>query len=237
MDTIGLNEECFKFLSKYKRIIVTGPNRTGTTFFSNYLSQKLKYRLIDESLYKYDEDVFNWYFSKERVVVQGPGMSYRAHSLPDDYKDCCVVYMRRPLDEIERSSKRIRDPNRSLNHRWERFNRVVSRYKNDPVIGEMIYKYIPSLDNFEPTSSAKFRYAIWDDVQKTKCKNYLEVNYNDLEKLDSYVDQKYRVGFSPKQVNKAIWPVNMVIDNRVIRRFQQVLLFVKFKCIKLRMSI
>ena len=188
-----------KKLSSYKRIIVTGPNRTGTTYFSNLLAEELDYEHIDEDRYRYDEGVFEWYFKKTNIVVQGPGMSYKAHSLCDEYDDVCIVFMMRSIDDIKKSSQRIRDQNRTFSERWERFERVFMRYISDRIIGNSVNDYIPSQEQFDSGSSAKFRYQVWENIQKPLCKNYLEVHYDELKSHDTFIDKGGRKGFGPKQ--------------------------------------
>ena len=38
--------------------------------------------------------------------------------------------------------------------------------------------------------SAKFRYKIWNEYQKHKTKNYVEIEYTELENADAYISKK-----------------------------------------------
>ena len=50
--TIKTYKEILKYLQlkQYDKIIISGPQRSGTTFFSWSLSQDLGYNLVDEAI-------------------------------------------------------------------------------------------------------------------------------------------------------------------------------------------
>ena len=181
---------------KFKCIIVVGPNRTGTTFFSKYISDSLNYQLVDEEIHRYSDSIFNFLLnSRKKRVFQAPGYMCASHHFSDD--ETLIVVMKRDLDEIIASSLRIRG-NLSEDRINSGFEKVLSRYRRF-VPNYLLDLYIPS-----PVvlgSSAVFRYAVWENYGKKHTKNFVEIDYSDLCSLDTFVSKQARQKFSAKQVN------------------------------------
>lgn len=188
-------------LKNFDRILVTGANRSGTTFISVYLANKLNYTLVDEKQYQYKERVFNFFFSKKRVVIQGPGMCYASHRICSNFSNSIVVYMKRDLGDIGASSERIR-PDLTREERFKGFQKVKSRFAGEPELRQFVAAFDPPLESFGPESSALFRYSIWDEFQKNRCENWMEINYEDLEGLEGYITPNKRKLFKPKQTEE-----------------------------------
>jgi protein O-GlcNAc transferase len=91
-------------LRSYEQIIVTGPQRTGTTIAGRILASELEYRFVPEEQVGVTSFVqlVELYRTERRFVVQGPCFCAYAHLLPG-----AVVVMRRPLEEILRSQARV----------------------------------------------------------------------------------------------------------------------------------
>ncbi len=91
MNYSDLVEAC----KKHRRIIVTGPQRSGTTFASKALAKSLDYVFVDESRNPNQEDHYVWQFAS------------KVHSLHkrDDYD--LVIWMNRDKKDVELSEKRI----------------------------------------------------------------------------------------------------------------------------------
>ena len=98
----------FEHLGGFKRILVTGPHRSGTTIAMRMIAADLGYRPVDE-------EEFKWRFIRRISEVWQPGTVLQA---PNAFSwlpvlagsDDAVVVMRRPLADIAASVSRQRDP-------------------------------------------------------------------------------------------------------------------------------
>ena len=96
LDTVGYDENLFK---GYKRIIIIGPQRSGTTFTSQALANTLNFRNIDEAEFDVrDINMFRNVIEQENIVVQAPAMTCRIQTLVGD--DDLVVFMSRKWSDI-----------------------------------------------------------------------------------------------------------------------------------------
>ena len=88
-----------------QRILVTGPQRSGTTIASKILAHDLHFPYIDEMAF--GAHSFDKFYDKARTtpkfVMQCPAMSPHVHLVPGTM----VIWMRRDLPEILRSQRRI----------------------------------------------------------------------------------------------------------------------------------
>ena len=179
--------------ARYKNIIVVGPCRSGSTFFSQYIGSKLNCITIDEEVHRYKDSIFKYLLNaKFKKVIQSPGYLCTSHLFSDS--DTLYVIMIRDIKDIIRSSKRI---NNEVSHIG--FERVYARYKK--YVGDKFIKqHKPKTLAFG--ESAKFRYKIWNEYQKHKTKNYVEIEYTELENADAYISKKERSKFTKKQTSK-----------------------------------
>lgn len=89
--------------AKHDSLIVTGPQRSGTTIASRILATELGMRYVDEDLFGVDDAYRVEIILKVGgVVLQAPGLSHVAHLFY-----CPVVMMRRPVEDIVASQARI----------------------------------------------------------------------------------------------------------------------------------
>jgi hypothetical protein len=88
-----------------RRIIVTGPQRSGTTVASKALAADLRIPFVPETEFDtHDEGRFREILStRKEFVIQAPTMSPYVHKM----RDCEVVWMRRDLADVHRSQSRI----------------------------------------------------------------------------------------------------------------------------------
>lgn len=109
---MGLNElvQTLKELRRlgHDKIMVTGPQRSGTTIASIILAEELKYRYVDESDANTLTDVLHFVRHAKRFVLQSPMSAAYCHILP-----MVIVYMIRPVEEIIASEKRVGWPHES----------------------------------------------------------------------------------------------------------------------------
>ena len=138
--------------SDYHHIIVSGPQRSGTTVFARTLAQKLNYTWLDESFedcnltdktsgqtfrLKEKDDPFDipdlkylgLLRAKEAFVAQRPRWSSVLHLLPGDKRTLIVFMARNCLDVFESQNKIMKPPGDTgwtckfgRTSEWERYN-------------------------------------------------------------------------------------------------------------------
>jgi hypothetical protein len=91
----------------FRKILVTGPQRSGTTIATKIIADELGYRFVSEknikthSLWRLHKRLL----SLRREVIQGPCFGSICHYI--DTPKTLVVFMRRDVNEIVRSEQRI----------------------------------------------------------------------------------------------------------------------------------
>ena len=91
----------------FRKVLVTGPQRSGTTIATKILAYELGYRSVSEkdikthSLWRLHKRLL----SLRREVIQGPCFGSICHYI--DTPKTLVVFMRREVNEIVRSEQRI----------------------------------------------------------------------------------------------------------------------------------
>lgn len=168
---------------KYSKIIVSGPQRSGTTYMSHILSKDLGYTKIDEKDYDvHEEKKFLEYLKKQNVVVQSPAMTHILHELEGG--DILILFMIRNDDDIIKSENRIN------------FHPLETKREKK--------KYDAKFPNLNLTSfnrNSKLKKHVWETVQKDKLKcEYLEVPFEILKETSEYVKKEKRKDFKAKQI-------------------------------------
>lgn len=155
-----------------RAVLVTGPQRSGTTFTSKVLADDLRWRYRDEVDFHVDNET-EWRHltgTVVRAVVQCPSMMRHVHDVPDDV---LVVVMRRPVAAIVESQRRI-------GWRWER----------------------PELDRYglDEGVIADVKYRWWDAHKHEGPARWVELAYSDMATHPRWVPADRRVNFAPKQI-------------------------------------
>jgi len=95
-----------KNLWQFDKIIVTGAQRSGTTIGMLILAEELGYEGIKEEEIDVDNlNLFSELLNKRRFALQAPGLCSITHLLRG--KDTAVVFMKRKVEDILASEKRI----------------------------------------------------------------------------------------------------------------------------------
>ncbi|MHA1948310.1 MAG: hypothetical protein ACW99G_03580 [Candidatus Thorarchaeota archaeon] len=143
--------------SQYRKILVTGPQRSGTHIAAQIISAELGYKYLEEEEVRIRSLslLFKELFSHRESVIQGPAFSHISHLI--DIRDCLVVFMMRDLKEIYKSEKSIE---------WG------GKAESFELMGYFA----------KEGKSAKIKYDSWNEIQKPnmKCK-WVELNYYDLK--------------------------------------------------------
>src|SRR5579872_7158233 len=164
--------EIVSSLRSYEQIIVSGPQRAGTTIAAKILAGELGYRNVPEEEVGVNDVVrlVELYRVGRRFVVQGPGFCPYVHLLPG-----AVVLMRRPVEEIVRSQARIR---------WLQEKAELAGY----------------FTTEGPISQVK--YEAWDRFQKPRlAERALELDYHSLAAHPLWLEQEQRQTFHPRQTS------------------------------------
>jgi hypothetical protein len=164
----------FEYMAIHSRIVVTGPQRSGTTIAAKMIAHDTGHRYVDEAEFAV-YDVEKWEAiarEEDRVVVQCPHMlKVIVDSLPPDI---FVVLMRRNLEDIHNSQRRID---------WE------CRFKGNTRELAMF--------GLVEGDSAQLKYDHWDSSQKPA--NFVEIDYESLRNHPLYVAKEHRVNFHFRQ--------------------------------------
>lgn len=163
-------------LQKQTAIVVTGPQRSGTTIAAHIIAKELGYTYVDEDEFGiYDTQRAIQFIKNGRVVLQAPGLMYCCHQLP-----AALVVMKRPLDEILASEKRIG---------WrEQFG--GKSYENERNLYYQIF-------GFGGEDTAWTKYFVWQVFQRPLAKVWYEVEYDSLKGFDLW--RENRENFQPRQ--------------------------------------
>lgn len=163
----------FEHLAVHSRIVVTGPQRSGTRVAAQMIATDTGHAFVDEMEFLIkDEALFRQVLQRDNIVVQAP------HMLKDMVDDpgpgVFVVLMRRSLDDIHASADRIRWVEELGGNRTE-------------------------LAKFGLTEgdSAAIKYEYWDSHEKSV--PFLELEYNSLSRHPLYVPPDQRKNFGPLQ--------------------------------------
>jgi hypothetical protein len=176
-------------LQLFDCIIVSGPQRSGTTVTAKMLSMDLNMLLHDESEF----GVNNLSFVNKAIggninrCFQAPGMTHCLHLLENSNgSNACVVWMDRPTAEIEESQERIG---------WKE--------QGYPDKQLSLYSTAPHAANSEIVEISEIKKWHWRNWQKEAMRlTFFEMQYGcDYHKQhEIWCDKEQRVDFLPKQI-------------------------------------
>ena len=161
----------FDSFKGFNKILVTGPQRSGTTICAKMIEYDLGLDYIDENRVgvskKYSVD--SLMRATNRFVLQCPGIAYMAHTFKD-IEDLAVIFMVRSVSDIIKSQERIEWPYEKLE----------------------LKKY-----GAEAGPIAEVKYRFWRRDQKPNMNNAFEINYKSLAAHKLWVEE--RKHFGPRQ--------------------------------------
>ena len=163
----------FEHLKVHPVILVTGPQRSGTTICSHMISQDTGHKLVDEADYGiHNTEKFLQYTNQKNVVIHCPAQMHVACQL-----DALVVCMIRPTHEICHSEKRIG---------WKALG------------GEPAERHIYQAEQ-DPRSMSEIKYDFWRNNLPA---HYLEQDYYALSGHKLWLSASERIGFHSRQTKK-----------------------------------
>lgn len=169
-------------LKNFKKILISGSQRSGTTFLSHSLSKDLKYTLCDEL--KSLEDFYN---SPSNSVGQAPSMSTLLHKIKGS--DIFVIFLSRNcLDCIKSGSKfkLIKD-----NKIWN--ESAYGNFAEQNIIHENCDDYY---DQYIHSCFLKQNYWLGHQMHNMKV-DFQTIAYNSIKDCPHYISVR---NFEPKQV-------------------------------------
>ena len=191
LNTVDYNENLFK---DYKRIIIVGSQRSGTTFTSRALANTLNFRNVDEAEFNVrDINMFRNVIEQENIVVQAPAMTCRIQTLVGD--DDLVVFMSRKWSDIV---KGVHRKNGSLSN-WILMETMfdIERYhfnEYDNIAGKFFDKHV-NKDSYYLDAY----YNMWKYYQSKIIPNCVTLKYESMKSHPMWLDKDQRKDFSDKQ--------------------------------------
>lgn len=161
-------------LKPYNAVLVTGPQRSGTTIAGRILASELGYRYADEDEVRiHDHNKAYEVLKAGNVVLQAPGLCHHA-DLFTVKLNLAVVMMRRPVDDIYKSEARIhwRDLYGGANLKAEQ-DKYAARFG---IYGDNI---------------AAIKYFCWQEFQKPVLgERAFELEYDELRAHPYWTDKR-----------------------------------------------
>jgi len=166
------------------KMLVTGPQRSGTTFIAFILAQDLGWTYVDEGVFDIDnKSMFEDLLGLEQsLVIQCPGMMRWIHEIQPTYLNTFVAVCRRDVEKI-RTSERKRGWKFALYEKGKYCDSGVEKLMSRPIC-EIKYDYF---DNHQRGFMAHQR-----------C---LDVDYpHDVRGHPLYIEEQERDAWGIKQV-------------------------------------
>jgi|TARA_Y100000310_G_scaffold161855_1_gene161783 hypothetical protein len=175
----------FEHLTIHPKIIVTGPQRSGTNICAQMIAHDTGHTFVTaQAVGIANLDMLTTNLkSSVASVIHGPAFSRYVHEL-----DVFVVTMLRNVQDIYLSQERIR---------WYGGEEELARYRDCP-----IWKEIQEAFTLEDPdrSVASVKYYFWHQYQKQRCA-YLEVEYEGLTEHPLWVPKELRSDFATHQTS------------------------------------
>ncbi|GIV82779.1 MAG: hypothetical protein KatS3mg051_2133 [Anaerolineae bacterium] len=163
----------FEHLARYPRILVSGPQRSGTTIATAMIAADTGHRrLLEEAFGVHSVTRLRLLLQQQNIVVQCPTMVAYLSDLVDD--QALLVWMRRPVADILASQQRIG---------WneDEFEKAKLGQAGSPL------------------SSAELKYRWWLE-NRHRFRHTLELDYESLSAHPMWVPQERRAHFRARQI-------------------------------------
>jgi len=165
----------FEHLKRCAKILVTGPQRSGTTICAKMVAADTGHRFLSEGHLEGGDPRrrLRKLLQDENIVVQCPSLSRWVHEYEGD--DVLIVFMRRDAADIVASERRV-----GWSPRWQ-------------------LEFYGAADG-EIISEVKRRF--WEEEQKPGIRHWLEVEFESLAGHPLWVPKERRAGFGPRQISE-----------------------------------
>ena len=187
-------------LSKFKKILVTGPHGAGNKITAHVISHDLNIPYI-----RGEETWKSWEYNEpeprglltyhERMKDQewsmfAPSQSSHLQNMLPYLDDVLVVFMYKSINEIKDYTTRNRFV-RNLTHsyEWETHNDIID-------------KQYPELSYLKNWEIEEMTYFLWEVKQKKLIKNWIEIEHSSLEGHELWVPKERRKNFKEWQTKE-----------------------------------
>jgi diaminopimelate decarboxylase len=174
----------FSDLKKYKRVLVTGPQRSGTRIASKMIAHDTNLRFVREEEFSvHSVSLFELIVTREfTIVVQCPGMSHIIHKY--SASDTMIVMMMRNVEDIVASEERIG---------WDHgYFRELLKLGISNSAAEL------RRARREGVRPSELKYENWE-TQKEVIQHYIEVDYESLSEHELWIPKEDRSDFKETQ--------------------------------------
>jgi len=164
-----------EFWQPFNKIVVTGPQRSGTRIGARVIQADTGLEYIDETKLNIDRltTLWNLMHSQRRFVVQCPALCRYVHMFSAD--DVLVVMMWRALEDIQASRARIG---------WKGNRVELARY------------------DLHEGDSAEAKYVFWQAYQRQMVMHALDLEYESLSVHPLWVPSGARGDFHRHQTTR-----------------------------------
>ena len=166
----------FEYLSTFDKVIVTGPQRSGTTICAKMIAADLGYKFYPEERVgiRLPSALWELVDKEHRFVVQCPALCHCIEEFSAD--DVAIVLMRRDVADIVASEERIK-------FQRKRAPELTQYGRKDGVLSEVRYDY-------------------WEKHQRPYIAHAFEIEYESLSEHPLWVPKEQRVDFGPRQTRQ-----------------------------------
>lgn len=183
---------------KFHRVVVTGPQRSGTQIATEIIADCMEWQAIKEDriarkfrLNDHDDRYFRWVNNPERqsTVLQCPRISHACHLTP---KPTLVVFMMRDVADIIASDKhRISKYKQGGWAGPHRYGTPVQSVFNGKALqySKLFYNHDEPLGRWEVPQAV---YDVWNNIQTEYDFNYYELEYELLKVHPLWLSLKTR---------------------------------------------
>ena len=175
---ISLENGGIKNLSKFEKVIVTGPPRSGTTISGKIIAHELGYEFIDEHQYEHNISVkfVEILLTRSSVVVHTTSFTRDIHLI----KNIPIVLVKRNINDILKSFEN------SKRFKGKHENGLFARF-DDEALGIILNHY--------GCKNGCVPEVIYDHFYKHN-KDFFELNYEDLKDHELFIDKDKRKKFT-----------------------------------------
>ena len=207
LEPVGYDEDLIK---GYDRIVIVGPQRSGTTFVSQAITDTLSFKNIDEHAFNVkDVGMFKNIFKQKDIVVQAPGLTHLIHNLVGE--NDLVIFMTRKWSDIIKSVYRkngklsnwilmgeMYDVNKhyyTTGYYKDASGKIHYLYQEKDSKCESIFEKVVEKDSYY----LDVVYKMWKHYQRDLITNYIQLDYESMKSHPMWVDKQQRGKFHAKQ--------------------------------------
>lgn len=187
-----MSKKVFKQLRQYNHILVTGPQRSGTTIAAAMISQSLGRLFVpDEGIGQDNIKRLEAMIGKSKFVLQCPALFPYIHTF--DFESTAIVVMFRRMDAILRSMKRIG---------WAGAEEEIKRYKQIELFHRFIWQRLVDMRRSQTEAIVFYKYQVFREYQIENMQlRWYGLDYTELDWHPLWLPMSDRAKFEPRQIS------------------------------------